>query len=156
TGVAPGWGPRMLRVAQVGLHVFYRFGGRGRTGVFGGQPNPSGVDDLPDAPTFASLAPMTPGADGKTAGVFYVANAMATAVGDATAPQGALQGMGGPAGPAVEPASAPPEAKPAAADVAKATKISADKPAEATKAVKISVDKAELRPSATTATGAAS
>ena len=23
--VAPGWGPRMLRVAQVGLHVFYRF-----------------------------------------------------------------------------------------------------------------------------------
>jgi hypothetical protein len=23
--VAPQWGPRMLRVAQVGLHVFYRF-----------------------------------------------------------------------------------------------------------------------------------
>ena len=23
--VAPGWGPRMLRVAQVGLHIFYRF-----------------------------------------------------------------------------------------------------------------------------------
>ncbi len=28
TGVAPGWGPRLLRVAQVGMHVFYRFGGR--------------------------------------------------------------------------------------------------------------------------------
>ena len=25
TGVAPDWGPQMLRVAQVGLHVFYRF-----------------------------------------------------------------------------------------------------------------------------------
>jgi hypothetical protein len=25
TDVAPDWGPRMLRVAQVGLHVFYRF-----------------------------------------------------------------------------------------------------------------------------------
>jgi spore germination cell wall hydrolase CwlJ-like protein len=25
TGVAPSWGPQMLRVAQVGLHVFYRF-----------------------------------------------------------------------------------------------------------------------------------
>lgn len=25
TGVDPAWGPRMLRVAQVGLHVFYRF-----------------------------------------------------------------------------------------------------------------------------------
>jgi hypothetical protein len=23
--VAPGWGPKMLRVAQIGLHVFYRF-----------------------------------------------------------------------------------------------------------------------------------
>lgn len=26
--VAPMWGPRLLRVAQVGMHVFYRFGGR--------------------------------------------------------------------------------------------------------------------------------
>jgi len=26
TNVAPNWGPRMLRTAQVGLHVFYRFG----------------------------------------------------------------------------------------------------------------------------------
>jgi spore germination cell wall hydrolase CwlJ-like protein len=25
TGVSPDWGPQMLRVAQVGLHVFYRF-----------------------------------------------------------------------------------------------------------------------------------
>jgi len=25
TDVAPDWGPKMLRVAQVGLHVFYRF-----------------------------------------------------------------------------------------------------------------------------------
>lgn len=25
TRVSPGWGPQMLRVAQVGLHVFYRF-----------------------------------------------------------------------------------------------------------------------------------
>ena len=26
TAVRPGWGPNLLRVAQVGLHVFYRFG----------------------------------------------------------------------------------------------------------------------------------
>lgn len=26
--VAPGWGPSMSRVAQIGLHVFYRYGGR--------------------------------------------------------------------------------------------------------------------------------
>ena len=30
TGVSPGWGPRMLRVSQVGLHVFYRFNPRAR------------------------------------------------------------------------------------------------------------------------------
>eukprot|EP01041_Mallomonas_annulata_P038612 gene38612-62151_t len=29
----PGWGPRMVRVEQVGLHIFYRFGGgRGAPG----------------------------------------------------------------------------------------------------------------------------
>lgn len=31
TGVSPGWGPRMLRVSQVGLHVFYRFNPHART-----------------------------------------------------------------------------------------------------------------------------
>lgn len=36
TDVAPQWGPRMLRVAQVGLHVFYRF-------------NPHADDDAPVA-----------------------------------------------------------------------------------------------------------
>ncbi|WP_309643328.1 cell wall hydrolase [Phenylobacterium sp.] len=36
THVAPNWGPRMLRTAQVGLHVFYRFGrDAGRTYVAG-------------------------------------------------------------------------------------------------------------------------
>ncbi len=33
TGVAPIWGPRMLRVAQVGLHVFYRFNPHAPVGV---------------------------------------------------------------------------------------------------------------------------
>lgn len=38
--VSPIWGPRMLRVAQVGLHVFYRFGGRsGAPGAFTGRPS---------------------------------------------------------------------------------------------------------------------
>ena len=30
TGVSPVWGPRMLRVSQVGLHVFYRFNPRAK------------------------------------------------------------------------------------------------------------------------------
>ena len=47
TGVAPGWGRRMLRVTQVGLHVFYRFNPRARAferapehAVFANLPGP--------------------------------------------------------------------------------------------------------------------
>ena len=149
TGVAPGWGPRMLRVAQVGLHVFYRFGGRGRApGLFGPQP---GLEDLPDTPTFASLPPMSAGADGVASGAFYVASAMAAAVGG----EAKAQGMGGPAGPA-GPASAPAESKPAATDPAKAGKFAGDKPAESGKAMKISADKTELRTPSAAASGATS
>ncbi|HEX5776697.1 MAG TPA: cell wall hydrolase [Caulobacteraceae bacterium] len=33
--VSPNWGPSLVRVGQVGLHIFYRFGGRnGRPGMF--------------------------------------------------------------------------------------------------------------------------
>jgi spore germination cell wall hydrolase CwlJ-like protein len=40
TGVAPAWGPQMRRVAQVGLHVFYRFNPRGyMTAKATGAPN---------------------------------------------------------------------------------------------------------------------
>ena len=66
-GVNPGWGSNLLRVAQIGYHVFYRFGGRnGRPGAFTAQPQPS--TDAPDAsevvenaPVLASIVP-TPGA----------------------------------------------------------------------------------------------
>lgn len=96
TGVAPNWGPRLMRVAQVGMHVFYRFGGRsGAPGAFTAQPRPSTVDDLPDAPVLTSL-PQSHGAEGKA--VIYVANAMIVAK-DA--------GMGGPESVGPEPASAP-------------------------------------------------
>ena len=44
----PGWGPRLLRVAQIGLHVFYRFGGmaaaaRRRHAAVPGADNPQAV-----------------------------------------------------------------------------------------------------------------
>jgi hypothetical protein len=66
-GVNPAWGPHLLRVAQVGYHVFYRIGGRnGRPGAFSAQPEPS--VDAPDAtqavenaPVLASIVP-TPAA----------------------------------------------------------------------------------------------
>jgi spore germination cell wall hydrolase CwlJ-like protein len=44
-GVSPGWGPQLLRVAQVGLHVFYRFGGHaGGPGSFSAEPRHSAPD----------------------------------------------------------------------------------------------------------------
>jgi hypothetical protein len=44
TGVSPGWGPRMLRVSQVGLHVFYRF-----------NPNARAIDAERQRAVFVSL-----------------------------------------------------------------------------------------------------
>jgi hypothetical protein len=46
TGVDPEWGGRMLRVAQVGLHVFYRFNPH--------APPPPSDDDADEAVQFAS------------------------------------------------------------------------------------------------------
>ena len=49
-GLDPGWGSRLLRVAQVGLHVFYRFGGSaGRPGSFTGEVRHSPAEAARDA-----------------------------------------------------------------------------------------------------------
>jgi spore germination cell wall hydrolase CwlJ-like protein len=105
--VAPMWGSRLLRVARVGMHVFYRFGGRA---------------GLPDALTsdveFAANAP----ADGAT--VSTVTSAMQAALALAIpAPVLVAGGVGGPVTAPVEPASAP--AKPETTPV----RDHADKPA---------------------------
>lgn len=51
TNVSPAWGPRLVRVDQIGMHIFYRFGGRsGGPGAFTGTPR----EDKPQA-IFASL-----------------------------------------------------------------------------------------------------
>lgn len=105
--VSPGWGPRLIRVGQVGLHVFYRFGGRGGApGAFDRAPAPSGPE-LGDRPIYASLG--MPGAP-----VPYAAMAPSTqAVFIAATAQAPVEivvsdkGLGGPAGKPVEPASAP-------------------------------------------------
>lgn len=38
TGVTPAWGSRLLRVAQVGVHVFYRLGASAPRAVFASRP----------------------------------------------------------------------------------------------------------------------
>jgi len=108
TGVAPGWGPRLLRVAQVGMHVFYRFGGRsGAPDAFSRTPRPSSADDLPVI-TLASLTPAAQAAggtaDGKSAPIQL---ASAVVISSPDKPATVAGGMGGPLGPVSEPASAP-------------------------------------------------
>lgn len=103
--VSPVWGPRLMRVTQVGMHIFYRFGRRNAS-----TPHLPTIEDI--APS--DIASLT--ADGKPS-VVYAASAVAR-VEPASA-----QGQGGPLGPVSEPASAP------AADkaVAKPIAISTDR-----------------------------
>jgi spore germination cell wall hydrolase CwlJ-like protein len=110
TGVAPGWGPRLMRVAQVGMHVFYRFGGRsGAPDAFSRTPRPSTADDLPTV----TLASLPANADGAGAPTLRVASALTVVSSPAQASSGGqggglvAGGMGGPLGPSTEPASAP-------------------------------------------------
>jgi len=55
TAVSPGWGPRMLRVSQVGLHVFYRFNPHARS--LGPAPEQAVFVNLP-AQAMAPTAPL--------------------------------------------------------------------------------------------------
>jgi spore germination cell wall hydrolase CwlJ-like protein len=87
--VSPVWGPRLMRVTQVGMHIFYRFGRRNASPTH--LPT---VDDI--APS--DIASLT--ADGKPP-VVYAANAIARVE------PASSQGQGGPLGPVTEPASAP-------------------------------------------------
>jgi len=107
--VAPMWGSRLLRVAQVGMHVFYRFGGHA------GQP-----DALTSDVEFAANVP----ADGAPVSPVTSALQAARAL-SIPAPVLVAGGVGGPVTAPVEPASAP--AKPENTPV----RDHADKPAAA-------------------------
>jgi spore germination cell wall hydrolase CwlJ-like protein len=128
-GIDPGWGPRLLRVAQIGLHVFYRFGGyAGSPNSFNGRPQPSSDDAAPHA-VYASMLPVPEEttADGRVKAQYILASAMVTSA-------------------APKPAEAAPAAKPdASAPIATAPAATphADAP------------KADTKPAATTATAKA-
>ncbi len=114
TGVSPSWRNRLLRVVQVGTHVFYRFGGRnGSSDAFRYTPRPSTGFDV-SRPVFASVAP--------TGGLP-----------ETPAPYKIVFGQGGPAPEQtpVEPAAAPAPATatPVQAPAQPAAKPEAPKPA---------------------------
>ncbi len=75
-GLSAGWGSNLLKVAQIGSHVFYRFSGRaGSAGMFHGDVQPSAPKPIDVKPVFASLAPTLPTA--AQAGQAFAAGAAA-------------------------------------------------------------------------------
>ena len=79
-GVDPGWGPRLLRVAQIGLHVFYRFGGyAGSPESFNRHPQLSPSGSEAPHPMLASILPVpTETADGRVHAQYILASATVT------------------------------------------------------------------------------
>jgi len=110
-GLDPGWGPRLLRVAQIGLHVFYRFGGyAGAPSTFNGHAQPSGPSD--DAPAAADVTVAS--ADGHTGGQIILASTTVVAPGQSAALTPAASSPAKPADAAsiiTKPADAAPKAK---------------------------------------------
>lgn len=61
TAVSPSWRGSLVRVSQVGDHVFYRFGGgRGSSRAFAYQPGPSAPAEAEPRLIQAGLDPITP------------------------------------------------------------------------------------------------
>jgi len=128
--VAPNW-PNLMRVGQVGLHVFYRFGGRsGRSSAFTAQPRPSTGDApaLGSGLTYARYTPpMTTPDVQLTSGQPQPALQVAEAGTPVVSPSAKPQEL------AAAPATTAPAAE-AAPQPTEAVKISADRPATPTSA----------------------
>ncbi len=116
-GLSTDWGPRLQKVAQIGSHIFYRFGGHsGAPGMFKSEPQPSDdVKAVEIKPVFASLAPTLPsGAEASAAAGRFItstANAVehAAAVVESAAKSVAVPetSKAAPPAPASKPASTP-------------------------------------------------
>ncbi len=120
TGVSPGWRNQLLRVTQVGTHVFYRFGGRaGGSDAFRYTPRPStGMDSV--RPVYASVIP-TGRNDAAPAPYTILFNGQGAAPAEqAAAPASTPAALTTPAAAPAKPESAP------AAPAAVATETTAD------------------------------
>ena len=115
--LSPNWGPGLLKVAQVGAHVFYRFGGHAGSGsAFSGTPLPS--EPVPATatgaaqPVYASLS-LAPLASSVAASVANSVAAGAEMVMAATAPRASAADAPATAKPTAAPAAAPAPVQPA-------------------------------------------
>ncbi len=104
------WGSGLMRVAQVGAHIFYRFSGHGRSAIIdGGSRINVPPADLPDGQAFADASVSPPSTPAGAQPGIILASALTTPP----------LGQGGPLGPPPEPASSP--AKPATSGLDKPT-----------------------------------
>ena len=125
TYVNPGWRSQMMRVAQVGDHVFYRFGGHfGAPDAFTRQPGRSTTEQV-SRPVYASATsgPVGVTADGHVAPLMAAQAIVVTSAAQSN-------GMGGPSAGASEPAAAPAPSSDAKSPASKsATEIKSVSPA---------------------------
>ncbi len=130
-GTGSSWSAGLLKVAQIGAHVFYRFGGRnGSASMFHSEPQPSDAASVPH-PMFASLALSSGSAPSQTPAQF-IAAASAAVEHAAAAVENAAKGVAQPEPAKPAPAAAPPAPKPqpaTAAPAEDATKPLAGSPA---------------------------
>jgi hypothetical protein len=103
TSVNPGWRGTMMQVAQVGAHIFYRLGGRfiAPQNSFGRRPDVAQPETLT-----ARLAPAAPVVDPTLTADGHAPIVM-TALTTTPPALKVENGMGGPLGKPIEPASAP-------------------------------------------------
>ena len=142
TAVAPSWGPRLTRVTQVGVHVFYRFGR---------DPAPSRMlasaheitPEQTQAPVYARVGESSDPRD-RIEGDSDIRLTSATLV---PVPSASLP-MGGPAEPGQEPASAPKTPERAEGEIVKtgAAKAPAKPAASSPKAPPQDEKSAEAKP----------
>jgi spore germination cell wall hydrolase CwlJ-like protein len=114
-GAGSNWSSGLLKVAQIGAHVFYRFGGhRGAPSMFNGQPTPS-EGPAASHPMFASLA-LSPGSGSTLSASQLIASASAVVEHAANVVETAAKGAAAadakatatPASPKPQPTPAPP------------------------------------------------
>lgn len=126
--VSPAWGAQLMRVGQVGLHVFYRFGGRsGRPSAFSAQPEMSlDTPEMAVEPIYARYDPQADAGPGERLDDQQAVRLTSAVLEIKPEALAVVPGMGGPVGEPAPPASAPAKAK--------ASKPVAARPAASTEA----------------------
>jgi spore germination cell wall hydrolase CwlJ-like protein len=98
-GIQTGWGPKLMQVARIGLHVFYSFSG------YSGPPERASADGS-TLPAVVTQVPTPPAPDAHPGGELILASAVGPVTPSAPAPTKAAPAATAPASPAAASTSA--------------------------------------------------